>query len=262
MTSAVNFNATRLICAGPSDRNGALPPNTGMEPAVVKRHTLCRGKARANLPSGLSPTLGCTDIMARVSVSLVLILLGASAMADLSDSEPEELCALLSEFGIETSPNESPGESPMLCYTTAQPGSIEGQYDFIYGVVEAESTNTRGLHLRVRGRVGNFIGRTPHQLFLDMSQHLLSQFYEPHEVVDVMAAIRELGPNERGRATGRGLHMRFYRIERVLPGLPTGVEFELGLTNVCSEHLRELGRTDCLDAPAEFTWRTRRDPME
>lgn len=53
---------------------------------------------------------------------LVLVFPGTSAIADLSYFKPEELCALLYDFGVETSPNQEPEESPALCYTTTESG--------------------------------------------------------------------------------------------------------------------------------------------
>ena len=56
-----------------------------------------------------------------------------SCLADLSGADPEQLCTLLSEYGIKTTGfiPEKWSNRPM-CYTESEPARIENKYQFSF----------------------------------------------------------------------------------------------------------------------------------
>jgi hypothetical protein len=199
--------------------------------------------------------------MRRVLLILVVAIAG-DARADLDSFDPDFLCGLLTDFGIETTDFAPVEGGRSLCYTVAHPGSIEGGYDFSYRVLGSTDVNRASLFIEARGLTDDFLGRLPQALFLEMSEHLLMHFFDPGEVQDVLAALRDVGPNERGTATGKGVRLQFYRIQRSLPGFPEGIEMRLTLSNTCAELLDAESREQCLRLGDDFVWRSRREQME
>ena len=199
--------------------------------------------------------------MRRFLLTLVVAVAGG-ARADLDSFDPDFLCGLLTDFGIETTDFAPVESGRSLCYTVAHPGSIEDGYDFSYRVLGSTDINRASLFIEARGRTDGFVGRRPQALFLEMAEHLLSHFFDPGEVHDVLAALRDLGPNERATATGKGVRLQFYRIQRGLPGFPEGIEMRLTLSNTCAELLDAESRQQCLRSANDFVWRSRREQME
>lgn len=193
---------------------------------------------------------------------LAALLLAASVSADISENDPDELCGLLDEFGVETTPFEVVSGGRPLCYTIAHPGSTEIGSEFSFRVLGDDGLNHTGLFVQAQGRVEDFVRGPQYELYLSMVERLLARFFDPVEVVEVLGLIRQMNWNERSGATGRGIDLQFYRIRREFAGLSQYAELRLTLTDICPAVADDTVRLECLSDSMDFGWRYRRELMQ
>ena len=198
----------------------------------------------------------------RQAAFTVVLLLAASANAQISDFDPDELCVLLNDFGIETTPFGIVSGDRPLCYSVAHPGSAEEGTDYSFRVLGADDLNPAGLSVVARGGLDSLVDGPAYGLYLQMVERLLARFFDPIEVADVLGIYRQMGPNERSSATGKGIEVQFYRIHRPLPGIGTLVELSFGLADACAYVRIEAAHEQCLSDSIDFAWEYQRKLMQ
>jgi hypothetical protein len=182
----------------------------------------------------------------------------APAHADLSGAEPQDLCALLNDFGLKTTEFVAPGQGERpLCYTASEPTRIkESGYEYSYRVLSHwEWDIVEGLFLQLQGDPAKVLGKEPQAKFLRMSDRILSEVLDEPERQQVLLALEALAPGEHRHALVQGLNIQIRYVDYSVHGLDPGVEFRLDVGNVCNySPLDARGRKDCIEKHSELRW--------
>ena len=210
----------------------------------------------------LSAILRATAFAAEPRRKLPLLIMALSwvvapAHADLSGADPEQLCTLLSEYGIKTTGfiPEKWSNRPM-CYTESEPARIENKYQFSYRVLSHQKWEiVEQLFLQLQGDPAKVLGKPPQAKFLEMAEKILSTVLAEPERQEVLMALQTLAPGEHRHAVVQGVNVQMRYVPYSPAGVETGVEFRLDLGNVCNYSPQDArGREGCIAKHRELRW--------